>query len=194
MDMNLESGAHSPEEWVRLIYTLQATGFSGTLTLKATKKGRYFLFLRGHLIDFWSDYKEETLARSLVSAQLVAGNSLTDLSDAEAEITIVAEGLVAPQDLEKHHETRLQQGLQTALSQRTGTWTLTPNESLDSVDVSPALLPVVDLWDVLWKGTLATQNSGDLLAWCGIEGRYLSARPRSSFPLSRLRIGSFSRD
>lgn len=182
MEPKLESGTHSPEEWVRLIYTLQATGFSGTLSLKTSKKGRYFLFLRGHLVDFWSDFKEETLARSLTSAKLVTGNVLTDLGDAEAEITVVSEGLVSPQDLEKHQSQRLERGLHAALAQRSGTWSLTPEKKLDSVDVSPALFPTVDLWDVLWRGTLESQDSGELLAWCGIEGRYFVRSAKVQLP------------
>lgn len=182
IETNLESGEHSPEGWVRLVYTLQARGFSGTLSLKSSSKGRYFLFLKGQPVDFWSDFKEETLARTLANAKLVTGNVLTDLGDSEAEITVVSEGLVDAKDLEKHQALRLERGLQAALGQRAGTWSLNPDKSLDSVDVSPALLPTVDLWDVLWKGTLESQDSGELLAWCGIDGRSFRRSAKVQLP------------
>jgi hypothetical protein len=122
MDRELESGTHSPEEWIRLLFGLQASGFSGQLTLSSGHKSRHFLFLQGHATDFWSDFKDESLCRTLAKAKLVEANALLDLTDAEAEIAVLSEEMLSEEKLEAHQIERVETGLKIPLKIRSGTW------------------------------------------------------------------------
>ena len=139
MERELESGIHNPEEWIRLLFGLQASGFSGHLPLTSGHKSRHFLFLQGHATDFWSDFKDESLFRTLTKAKLVESNALLDLSDSEAEIAAVSEKLLSEEQLESHQIQRVEDGLKIPLKVKSGSWTAKKVPKLEEIAIPRAL-------------------------------------------------------
>lgn len=188
------TGKHSPAEWVRLLFALQAEGFSGELLLRNASQTRRFLVLRGHLMDFRSSHRDEELAKTLIKAKLVDPQAFLDLNDQQAELTLAEEGLLSQEALESHFETRLEMGIVAGLMQNTGSWEAQPKPALDSVEVSKALYPKLDLWNVLWSGVKTHLPSKDLVLWAGKEGRLFRRSLQLALPYVEAANSQFLKD
>ena len=175
-------GAHSPAEWIRAVFTLQAEGFTGRLSLLHGRSARHFLVLDGHFADFWSTYNDEALSRTLPKANLVDAKAVLDQSDQQTELTVLSDGLLTEAQLEAHQTERLKEGLQAGILQQAGRWEAVERPSLKSVEVSRALYPSIDLWDVMWDGVCEHMETGQLLAWAGKERRQFRRSPQVALP------------
>ena len=175
-------GEHSPAEWIRAVFTLQAEGFTGCLSLLHGRNARHFLVLDGHFADFWSTYNDEALSRTLPKAKLVDAKAVLDQSDQQTELTVLSDGLLKEAQLEAHQIERLKEGLQAGILQQAGRWQAVEHPSLKSVEVSRALYPSIDLWNVMWDGVCEHMETGQLLAWAGKERRQFRRSPQVALP------------
>jgi hypothetical protein len=176
------AGKHSPAEWIRLLFALQAEGFSGELSLRSGTQARDFLVINGHLMDFRSSHRDEGLAKTVVKAKLVEQKVVLDLNDQQTEWAIVDESLLAQNTLEAHFEDRLKMGIVAGLIQNTGSWEIKAKPALGSVEISKALYPKLDLWNVLWGGVKIHLQSKDLQAWAGKENRLFRRSKKLALP------------
>lgn len=176
------TGKHSPAEWIRLLFALQAEGFSGELSLRSGAQARNFLVINGHLMDFRSSHRDEALAKTVVKAKLIDQKAVLDLNDQQTEWVIVDESLLAQNTLEAHFEDRLKMGIVAGLIQNTGSWALQSKPSLDFVEISKALYPKLDLWNVLWGGVKLHLQTKELQAWAGQENRLFRRSRQLALP------------
>ena len=182
LEPKVREGKHSPAEWIRLLFSLQAEGFSGELSLRSGAQSRQYLLINGHLMNFRSTHRDETLAKSLVKSKLVDQNAVLDLDEFQVEIAILEEELLSDEALEAHFESRLQMGIVAGLIQNTGTWEVRGQASLSAVEVSRALYPKMDLWNVLWGGVKIHLSTKELMAWAGKKGRVFRRSKKLSLP------------
>lgn len=175
-------GKHSPAEWIRLLFSLQAEGFSGELLLRSGAQTRQYLVINGHLMNFRSSHRDETLAKTLVKSKLVDQNAVLDLEEFQVEVAILEEELLSDEAVEAHFDVRLQTGIVAGLIQNTGSWEVREHPSLSVVEVSRALYPKMDLWNVLWGGVKIHLSTKELMAWAGKKGRIFRRSKKLSLP------------